>query len=145
MNDLYVERRALHGARLAPILARHLYARCGEGRSVILTEYPSRLKGSVAKAWHRLEHEVRRQRSSTLDLDRIRILDQELAMVRSLRFSTMAVPDDTWSAVIFMKPDHAELPPACHTLYVTCKMPMERLSLLTVWMPMEGAVVIFDD
>lgn len=102
--------------------------------------------GSVAKAWHRLEREVRRQRSSTLDADRIRVLDHELAMVRSLQLSTSAVPDGTWSAAIFMKPDRdIELPPTCHTLYVACKVPMERLALLSVWMPMDGAVVIFDD
>jgi hypothetical protein len=115
------------------------------GRAVVIADRPSDLMGAVCKAWKMIERRVRTERSMTLDPDRIQELQQEIAYMQSVRFSTKPVRHSAESAVLFMKPDQdIELPPTCHTLYVTVPMSIERLAILTAWMLRRRLVVVYD-
>ncbi|HEU4914908.1 MAG TPA: hypothetical protein VFT16_05950 [Candidatus Saccharimonadales bacterium] len=121
------------------ILERGLY-----GKIAVVTDKPVALLSATKKQWLKLARQAQRDRSSTLDASKVSALTQQIAWMQSLRFSA-TTPDDLLEAgVTFASAkDFVHVPPVCRTIYVTYEFEIEKLHILTSWMPRGGLVVIY--
>lgn len=147
MHGLYIEQRSLNGKTLLSWdLAHHIYARGMQGKVAVVAEKPVELLAATKKQWFKLMRQVQRERSSTLNAVRVGELTRQIAWMQNLSFSAKP-PDDLLEADITFAQadDFVEVPPQCSTIYVTYHFKLEKLHMLTSWMPMGALVVIYSD
>ena len=144
-GHLYIEQRSLKDANsLSWDLAHHVYGRPLRGKVVIVANEPAWLLASFSKQWYRVLRLVERERSSTLNASRILALTQKLASVTKVRFVAKAPTDDPLGDVFFATPEVLlDQPPACRTLYVTCRASRAQLEVMTRNMPRHSLVVLY--
>jgi hypothetical protein len=124
-------------------IARHLYTRMYSGKVVIVAANPRGLKSALRKQWLKLARKVQVERARTLDASRIAELSRIAAYMHNLEFTLDYPPDDYLGDVyITALDDILRWPPACRTMYVTYDIELEKLYLMTAWMPQGSLVVI---
>lgn len=110
--------------RIAIDLAKHLQARQHLGTAVVICEKPQSLMSAVRKQWLRLERNVLRLRSSTLDAEEILRHTRAITLMQNMRFVNRTPAEEPDATVYFMTPDEAQMLPAnCYSLYLTVFMP----------------------
>lgn len=142
MDDLYIELRTLHRGSISRDIAEHLFTRQFLGRAVIISDRPLALASSLGKQWWQLCLNVRRARSSTLQRDRIREIDREIAHMEQLKIvaqPSSGKPDE--ASVLVVEPHQVQIPADCQTLYIACKLPDDLLQKLLQSMPSHAVVV----
>lgn len=146
MHDIYVERRTLRGAtKLSQDIAAHLYTRPYDSKTIVLTDRPHDLMSVVIKHWRKIERQVQRQRSSTIDPFRKMELTEELARMQQLYFSLKPEHYQTDKSVSFANASLAfDLPTTCNTLYVARPATEDALTLLGCWVQHHGLLVAYD-
>lgn len=123
-------------------LARHLFTRMSCGKVVIVADRPEAMHASLRKQWLKLARKASKERSSTLDASRILTLNDMVARMLNMRFTTKW-PDDFEADVFVVTVDQLlHWAPDCRTLYVTSDISMEQLHLITAMMPKGSLVVI---
>ncbi len=146
MHGLYREHRHAGSAPVSQDLAKHLYTRMMYGKVGIVAERPATMLPALRKQWLKLQRRVRRERSSTLDAARILELSQQLACMQSMTFTAKAPIDEpTADVLVATIDDLLRWPPQCRTMYVTCNVELEKLHLVTSWMPRHSLVVIYEE
>ena len=132
-------RRSLSRDIAEEVLERGLY-----GRIAVVTDKPVVLLSATKKQWLKLARRAQRNRSSTLNAARISELTQQIAWMQSMQFSAIAPEDQLEAHVTFATAeDFVRTPPVCRTLYVTYEFKIEKLHMLTSWMPKGGLVVFY--
>jgi len=123
------------------ILERGLY-----GKIAVVTDKPIALLSATKEQWLKLARRAQHDRSSTLDARKVSALTQQIAWMQLLRFSATA-PDDLLEAHVTFATaeDFIRVPPICQTLYVAYEFKIEKLYMLTSWMPRGGLVVIYGE
>lgn len=146
MHGLYREHRYAGSAPVSQDLAKHLYTRMMCGKATIVAERPAVMLPALRKQWLKLQQKVKRERSSTLDASRILELSQQLARMQSMTFTAKAPIDEPRADVLIATiNDLLRWPPQCRTMYITCNVELEKLHMVTSWMPKHSLVVIYEE
>lgn len=146
MNGLYIEHRLKGSSTISEDLAKHLYARTLQGNAAVVTDNPVAMLSSVRKQWLKIERHLRRERSSTLNANKILELTHQITRMQTIRFTARLPRDDPMGDVLFATiQDFVGWPPECRTLYVTCPVTNEQLHLVTSWMREGGLVVAYEE
>lgn len=144
MLGLYREERVVINEPLARDIARHLYTRINCGKVAIVTEEPIVMLANLRKQWVRLQRQVARERSSTLDATRILELTNALARMLSMRFTVRPPIDEPQADVLIATVDQfLQWAPVCRTMYATCPIEKEKLYMITAWMTRRSLVVMY--
>ncbi len=146
MRGLYVEKRDLNGkTSLSWDLAHHMYTRLLRGKIAVVTEDPASLMPAVKKQWMKVMRQVQRQRAATLDPTQILELSNKIAHMQSIHFTARPPVDLLEADANFATADQfVQVPPMCHTLYVTYDAERKKLHMLTSWMPKNALVVLYE-
>lgn len=143
MGSLYIEERHLAGGAISREVAYHLYARQLRGKVVVVTDTPVPTLAAVRKQWVKLTRQVQRERASTLNPIHLREIGRQLARMQSMRFVAASQLEAPEADVFFVEPAKLlEVPPACHTLYVTCEIDRKTLDDITSHLPYGALVVL---
>jgi hypothetical protein len=123
-------------------LAKHLYTRMYYGKVVIVAANPVSVISALRKQWLKLARKVQKERASTLNAVRIMELSGIVTYMQNLDF-TMHYPPDDYPGDVYIATINEILrwPPACRTMYVTCDVELEKLHMITAWMP-KGSLVV---
>lgn len=142
MDDLYIELRTLHRGSISRDIAEHLFTRQFLGTAIVISDKPAALASSLGKQWWQLGLNVRRARSSTLQRERIREIDREIAHMEQIRIVAWP-PTRTYenAEVLVVEPSNIHIPPDCQTLYIACKISDETLQTVLQAMPPHAVVV----
>lgn len=145
MHGIKVEHRCLSEEPLSQDLARDLYKRLPYGKAVVVTDRPIGMLSPFKKQWVRIIRKVQIERARTLNAARILELTEQIERMRSLKFVAKAPEDCLAADVTFATVnDFITYAPDCATMYVTCKIPREKLHAITSWMPQNGLVIIYE-
>ena len=124
-------------------LARHLYTRMYYGKVVIVADKPLSVISPLCKQWLKLARKVQKERASTLNTTRIKELSGIISCMQNLDFTIHYPPDDHPGDVYIATTEEIlRWPPQCRTMYVTCDVELEKLHMITAWMPPGSLVVI---
>ena len=144
MNGLCVEHLPLDKS-LSSQLVRQICLHAPEGKLAIVTDKPEALLAAARKQWLKHIRRVRNERSSTLNPVHIHMLNRQLAWMQGLSFSSKAPDDMLVADVTFATADDfVRIPPVCRYVYITYVFEIEKLYMLTSWMPRGGLVVIYE-
>ncbi len=123
-------------------LARHLYTRMYYGKVVIVADKPLSVISSLRKQWLKLARKVQKERASTLNATRIKELSGIISYMYGLDFTVHYPPDNNPGDVYIASADEVlRWPPQCRTMYATCDIELEKLHMITAWMP-KGSLVV---
>ncbi len=128
-------------------LAKHLYSRMRSGKVVIVANKPTALICTLRKQWLKLMRHVQKERARTLDASRIQELTSRVAHMQALRFTASwrdedECFDDPYDVYIATVNQLLRWPPDYRTMYVTCDVELEKLHMITAWMPKGSLVVL---
>lgn len=145
MHGLVIEKRVLKNKLLSRDLTELLFNSTYFGKIVVVTDRPVVLHSVIRRRWRYMTQRLQIDRSRTLNHSEIGDINNRLHFAHHVRFSSKVPEDDLLDAgITFIKPsDCARLAPACQILFVTCKVPRERLYLMTAWMPKGGRVILY--
>jgi len=142
MDDLYIELRTLHRGSISRDIAEHLFTRQFLGKAIVISDKPAALASSLGKQWWQLCLNVRRARSSTLQRERVREIDREIAHMEQVKIVAWPPTRPYENAeVLVVGPQHVHIPPDCQTLYIACKLSEEALQTVLQAMPPHAVVV----
>lgn len=142
MDDLYIELRTLHRGSISRDIAEHLFTRQFLGAAIVISDKPAALASSLGKQWWQLGLNVRRARSSTLQRERIREIDREIAHMDQVKIVAQSTQNLVLTAdVLVVEPHNVHIPPDCQTLYIACKISEETLQKVLHAMPSHAVVV----
>lgn len=124
-------------------LARHLYTRMWSGAIVIVADKPLALISPVRKQWLKLARKVQRERAGTMNAARIKELTDITMRMHNLRFLPKW-SEDVEAADVYLATVEQLLawPPECSTMYITGDVELEKLYMITAWMPQGSLIVI---
>lgn len=127
------------------VLTRHMYSRMYCGKIIVVTDKPKVLLSPLRKQWLKLARKVQVERAKTLQGARIKELTAIVATMQTLRFSAEWSEDDYLADVYLATLEQLlQWPPQCATMYVTYSVDLEKLHMITSWMPKSSLVVIYE-
>ncbi|HSX33969.1 MAG TPA: hypothetical protein VLF91_06555 [Candidatus Saccharimonadales bacterium] len=145
MSGCYIElRKSAARGKDSPTadIMRHLRTRQHLGKALILCEQPMVSLSAARKQWLKLTRAVQRQRSCTLNADKILKYTHTIAHMQRLRFTTKPPLDEPGSDVYFLTPQLAAVLPAqCWTVYALCEPPLELARRISEQLPDKALVV----
>ncbi len=116
---------------IASDMMRHLYTRQYLGKTVVICQQPITMLSAARKQWLKLSRSLQRQRSSTLNADKILKFTHGIAHMQRLRFGCKVPLEQPLTDVFFLTPAELQtLPAQCLTVYVTCPIPEDALPKL---------------
>jgi hypothetical protein len=113
------------------------------GKVVIVADKPQSVISALRKQWLKLARKVQKERAGTLNATRVKELSSIVSYMHNLDFTILYPPDD-YPGDIYIASVNEILrwPPQCRTMYVTCEIELEKLHMITAWMPQGSLVVI---
>lgn len=127
---------------LAADITRHLYTRQYLGKAVVICALPIGMMSAARKQWLRLSRTLQRQRSSTLNADKILKYTHGIAHMQRLRFSSKPSLEQPNADVFFLTPEQLQhLPAQCLTIYLGTELSAKQLQLVYDQMPQDVLVV----
>ena len=118
----YLETRTAYqtnGTSAASDVARHLLARQHLGRTLIVCDKPATTIGVIRKYWLKLARGLQRERSSTLNAERILQLTHDITHMHHMEFVTKPFYINPHADVYFVRPDQIDqVPTRCFNLYI---------------------------
>lgn len=127
---------------IAADIMRHLHARQHLGKAVIVCAQPIPILAAARKQWLKLTRTIQKQRSSTLNADKILKYTHTITHMQHMRFTHKKPLDDPEADVYFLAPDECQTMPAhCFTLYVTEELQTEPIKQIIEQIPAESLIV----
>lgn len=125
---------------IAADMMRHLYTRQYLGKTVVVCDQPIIMLSAARKQWLKLARALQRQRSSTLNADKILKFTHGIAHMQRLRFSSKPPLEHPATDAFFLTPDELQtLPAQCLTVYLT--QPVGQHNTLLEQLPPDAVVV----
>jgi hypothetical protein len=126
-------------------LSRHLPRRLRLGTVIIISDRPRVLLSVLGKRWAQLIRDLEREQSRTLDHTKRVFLGQEIARMRSCRFTThLHHSGNAPNAVVASWSDIAKSSLNCFTLYITVYLQPQELAMATAFVSTGGLVVHYE-
>jgi hypothetical protein len=145
MARCYIESRksAARGTEsVAADAMRHLYARQHLGKAVVVTDTPVPMLSAARKQWLKLARTIQKQRSSTLNADKILKYTHMITRMQHMHFSAKSPMEHPEADVYFLQPHEvAILPIHCWTVYVLTPLSDSAAQSLLRLIPTEALVV----
>lgn len=127
---------------IAADIMRHLYARQHLGKAIIICDQPSALLATCRKQWLKLGRLIQKQRSSTLNADKILKHTHTITHMQHMRFTSKAPLDDPKSDVYFLDKDTCQnLPAYCYSLYIQSQLSIKETESIITQSPPETLVI----
>jgi hypothetical protein len=115
----YLETRSAQNALTAADLARHLLPRQHLGKIVVVCDKPVIMMSVTRKYWLKLSRTLQRERSSTLNAEKILQLTHDITHMQHMGFIAKPFYENPEGDVFFITPAQLEqLPPQCFSLYI---------------------------
>lgn len=148
MPKRYVESRkqAARGTEsVAADVMRHLHARQHLGKAVIVCQQPLPFLAASRKQWLKLTRAIQRQRSGTLNADKILKYTHAITRMQHMRFSAKSPLDEPEAEVYFIDPHTCTaLPSHCYSLYITCAIEEIDIDVLLPQLPEESLIIDYE-
>src|SRR5688572_5285295 len=122
-------------------MMRHLRTRQHLGTALVVCERPDMLLATARKQWMKLARAVQRQRSMTLNADKILKHTHAIIHMQSMRFTTRTPLAEPEAEMYFLLPGEAPPPPRCFTVYLHEKLPIAELRRLLAGLPAQALIV----
>lgn len=141
--NIYFELRKMSGVgstdSLAADMMRHLYTRQYLGKTVVVCEQPVVMLSTARKQWLKLSRSLQRQRSSTINADKILKYTHGIAHMQRLRFSSKIPLEQPNADVFFLEPDQLQtLPAQCLNVYVVARVNASNIEQLLNQLPQDA-------
>jgi hypothetical protein len=138
----YLETRSTQNTITASDLARHLLPRQHLGKTVVVCDKPVIMMSLTRKYWLKLLRTLLRERSSTLNVEKILQLTYDVTHMQHMGFAAKPFYANPEADVFFVAPDQiGQLPPQCFSLYVVDAPASEQFNNAIAQLP-EKALVI---
>jgi hypothetical protein len=141
----YIELRKSAARGTESVIAdamRHLHTRQHLGRTVIVHEQPLSILSPARKQWLKLTRSLQKQRSSTLNADKILKYTHAITRMQRMRFSAKTPLDQPDGDVYFLRPAELDtLPVHCWNMYVLCPVELETAQLALTQLPGEALII----
>ena len=141
----YIELRKTGARGTDSIIAdtmRHLHTRQHLGKTVIVHTHPTAILSPARKQWLKLTRSLQRQRSSTLNADKILKYTHGITRMQRMRFSAKTPLHQPEGDVYFLAPDDLQtMPISCWTVYVLCELDAKVAENMVLQLP-QGALVV---
>lgn len=145
MGACYFEQRHLTDApsgSLGADIAKHLEARQHLGKTIIVCERPLNLMPTVRKQWLKLARQLQRERSSTVNAEKILRLTSAITHMHHMRFSIKTPIQEPRAHVFFVTPELVELmPPNVYSFYVTAPLSPDALLETVEQLPNDALLI----
>lgn len=126
-------------------MMRHLHTRQHLGKTVIVCENATVFLGPTRKQWLKLGRTIQKQRSQTLNADKILKYTHTITRMQHMRFTHRSPLDDPEAEVYFLQPDQCTVMPVhCYTVYVTTPLLPDQAQAIITQMPTETLFVDYD-
>ncbi len=126
-------------------MMRHLYTRQYLGKTVVVCEQPTSMLSAARKQWLKLSRSLQRQRSSTINADKILKYTHGIVHMQRLRFGSKLPLEQPNTDVFFLLPDQLQtLPAQCSTVYVTTEVTNAAMKQLLGQLPADALVVDYE-
>ena len=108
----------------------------------MLAKNPHGLLPAITKQWYKVVRQAERERSSTLNAERILEFTHQINTMQQIRFLVDPLELGGQNDVLFISPTELhQIPTACHTVYLTCKLNESDFATLTEKMPPHSLLV----
>jgi hypothetical protein len=129
-------------ANLAADIAQHLRSRQHLGKTIVVCEKPLNLMSIVRKHWLKLARQLQRERSSTVNVEKILRLTNSIVHMHRMRFAANPPTQTPNAHVYFMTSAELDaLPSNVYNFYTTVELPEAALTTLLAHLPDEALVV----
>lgn len=148
MAKVYYERR-ISAARgtdsLAADIMRHLHTRQHLGKVVVLCDQPIVMLSAARKQWLKLSRVIQRQRSSTLNADKILKYTHTITRMQHMTFTMRAPIDNPKADIFFITPEMTNiLPPGCMSIYDTVTLSAQEVEHIIKQLSVEAMIIDYD-
>lgn len=127
---------------LAADIAQHLRSRQHLGKAVVICDKPLNLMSTTRKQWFRLARQLQRERSSTVNVEKILRLTNAIVHMHRMRFAATPPTDQPHAHVYFMTPTELGLLPlTVYSLYVAVDTPDTILETVAAKLPADALLV----
>jgi len=140
----YLETRTatLSSSSQSADLARHLLSRQHLGKVVVVCNKPIIELSVTRKYWLKLSRALQRERSSTLNAEKILQLTYDITHMQHMEFAAKPYREEPSADVFFVTTDELNhLPANCFSLYILADVTAEQLSPIVDQLPNYGLVV----
>jgi hypothetical protein len=145
MNTLYFESRKTISKGVENLTAdavRHLYTRQPLGKAVVIVERPESLIATARKTWLKLARALQKQRSSTINADKILKYTRAVTRMQRMSFSSKTPQERPDVDVYFLRPDQTDsLSLHCLSFYTLCETPLE-VALAAIHQLPDSALIV---
>jgi hypothetical protein len=127
---------------IAADIMRHLHTRQYLGKAIIICDQPLPLLAASRKQWLKLTRSIQKQRSSTLNADKILKYTHTITRMQHMRFSHKTPLQDPEADIYFLDENHCQTMPAhCYSIYLLSDLAKETASTLIEQLPAESLVI----
>lgn len=127
---------------IAADIMRHLHTRQYLGKAVIICDQPLPIMAASRKQWLKLTRSIQKQRSSTLNADKILKFTHTITRMQHMRFTHKQPLKDPEADVYFLtRKDCEHMPAHCYTIYLHTNLEHETTSNMIDQLPSEGLIV----
>lgn len=144
-TSCYVELRKSAARGTESVIAdamRHLHTRQHLGKTVIVHHQPASILSPSRKQWLKLTRNLQKQRSSTLNADKILKYTHGITRMQRMRFSAKTPLEQPDGDVYFLRPQELiTMPINCWSLYVLCALDTDLIREALSQMPPESLVI----
>jgi hypothetical protein len=145
MSKCYIELRKSSARGTDSAIAdvmRHLHARQHLGKTVIICEQPAFALSAGRKQWLKLSRALQKQRSSTLNADKILKYTHTIARMQHMHFSAKSPLERPNADIYFLHPSLATVMPIhCWSVYVLCPITTNGARAMITQLPAEALIV----
>lgn len=121
---------------------RHLHTRQHLGKAVIVCDQPPASLGAARKQWLKLSRSIQKQRSSTLNADKILKYTHAVTRMQRMYFSAKTPLERPEADVYFLKPEELEvIPTNCWTVYMLAPADPKTILRLVYSLPDDSLIV----
>jgi hypothetical protein len=127
---------------IAADIMRHLHTRQYLGKAVVICDQPLPIMAASRKQWLKLTRTIQKQRSSTLNADKILKYTHTITRMQHMRFTHKAPLKDPEADVYFLSEKDCEHMPAhCFTIYLNAALQQSTVSEMIDQLPADGLIV----
>ena len=127
---------------MAADIMRHLHTRQHLGKVVVICEQPTALLAASRKQWLKLSRTIQKQRSSTLNADKILKYTHTITHMQHMRFTTKGALQDPDADVYFLdEKTCGTMPLHCFSIYVAYKFDEDIARHTITQLPSDALII----
>lgn len=127
---------------VAADIMRHVHTRQHLGKVAVITEQPAALLAAARKQWLKLSRTIQKQRSSTLNADKILKYTHTITHMQHMRFTAKTALQDPEADVYFLdKETCSTMPLHCYSIYFTTAIDDGSVRSMLEQLPSESLMI----